>query len=97
MKVAVVNRSNFIVGSLAFPDNPYNGHTLAAQLRHQVEQFTGKKPGELFVDCDHCMSDSQVFVAGQKRGVNARLKCLCKRKQAIESVTEHIERRIAGA
>ena len=48
------------------------------------------------MDNGHCESDSQVFVTGQK-GVNARLKCLCKRKQAIESVTEHIERRIAGA
>lgn len=93
----MVNRSNLVVGSLAFPDNPYNGHMLAAQLRHQVELLTGKKPEELIVDRGHCESDSQVFVAGQKRGVNARLKCLCKRKQAIESVTEHIERRIAGA
>ncbi len=40
--VAVTNRSNFVLGGLVFPGNPYNGHTLSTQLG-QVERITGTK------------------------------------------------------
>ena len=86
--VAVTNRNNFVVGDLAFPGNPCNGHTLSAQLG-QVVWITGTKPGEVFVDRGyrgHGVTDSQVFISGQKRGVNARLKRLLKRRQAIEHI-----------
>lgn len=91
--VAVTNRSNFVLSSLAFPGNPYDGHTLLIQLG-QVERITGIKPEEVFVDRGyrgHGVTDSQVFISGQKRGMNPRLKRLLKRRQAIEPVIGHIK------
>ena len=89
----MTNRSNFVLSGLAFPGNPYDGHTLSAQLG-QVERITGTKPEQVFVDRDyrgHGVTDSQIFISGQKRGVNAQLKRLLKRRQAIEPVTGHIK------
>ena len=89
----MTNLSNFVVGGMAFPGNPYDGHTLAAQLG-QVERITGYKPQEVFVDRGyrgHGVCDSQVFISGQKRGMNARLKRLLKRRQAVEPVIGHMK------
>ena len=96
--IAVTNRSNFVLSGLAFSGNPYDGHTLSTQLG-QVERITETKPEEVFVDrgCGHGVTDSQVFISGQKRGVNTQLKSLLKRRQAIEPVIGHQERRTAGA
>ena len=71
----MTNRSNFVMGSLAYPGNPYNGHTLITRLS-QVERITGKKPENVFEERDyrgHSVSDSQDFISGQKCGVNAKL------------------------
>ena len=46
------------------------------------------------MDCGyrgHGVTDSQIFISGQKRGVNAQLKRLLKRRQAIEPVIGHIK------
>ena len=89
----MTNLSNFVVGSLAFPGNPYDGYTLAAQLS-LVERGTGYKPQEVFVDRGyrgHGVCDSQVFISGQKRGVNTRLKRLLKRRQAVEPIIGHMK------
>ena len=91
--IAVTNRSNFVLGGRAFPGNPYDGHTLSAQL-DQVERITGTKPEQVFVDRGyrgHGVTDSQIFISGQKRGVNAQLKRLLKRRQAIEPVIGHLK------
>ncbi len=76
--IAVTNRSNFVLGGLVFPGNPYDGHTLSTQLG-QIELTTGTKPQEVFVDRGnrgHGVTNTQVFISSQKRGVNARLKRL---------------------
>ena len=39
----------------------------------------------------HGVTDTQFFISGQKRGVNARLKRLLKRRKAIEPVIGHIK------
>ena len=49
VSLAVTQRDNFIVGALALPGNPFDGHTLPAAL-HQVERLTGTKPERCFVD-----------------------------------------------
>ena len=79
-----------MLGGLAFPGNPYDGHTLSVQL----DQVTGTKPKEVFVDCGYRsqgVNDSQVFISGQKRGVNSRLKHLLKRRQAVEPIIGHMK------
>ena len=75
--VAVTNRSSFVESGLAFQSNPYYGHSIAIQLI-QVERVTGKKPEEVFVEGgyrDHGMAELRDFISGQKRSVNARLRC----------------------
>lgn len=75
MSLAVTQRDNFIVGALALPGNPFDGHTLPAAL-HQVERLTGIK-------------DVGVYIAGQKRGVTRALHRALKRRNAIEPIIGH--------
>ena len=94
VSIAVTNRGNFIVGGMALPGNPYDGHTLGSALQ-QVYRLTGKKVREVFADKGyrgHGVEDSQVYISGQKRGVNtARLKKCLKRRQAVEPVIGHLK------
>ena len=46
---ATTNKSNFVVGGLAVPGNPYDGHTLKTALA-QVRRLTGTSIDEAFVD-----------------------------------------------
>ena len=50
--VAISHKKGFIVGARTFPWNPYDGHTLSAQLE-QTRTFLqemGAEPKEVFVD-----------------------------------------------
>lgn len=47
--LVVTRHSRIIVGAMAFEGNPYDGHTLDAQLE-QVERLTGKLPRVAIVD-----------------------------------------------
>lgn len=49
VSVAVSNRDNFVVGMLAEPGNPYDGHTLGRAIG-QVERITGRAIERSFVD-----------------------------------------------
>ena len=49
VSVAVSNRDNFVVGMLAEPGNPYDGHTLTRAIG-QVERITGRAIERSFVD-----------------------------------------------
>ena len=51
-----------------------------------MEQITGTKPEEVIVDRGyrgHEVTDSQVFISGQKRGMNAMLSCTGHNIQVI--------------
>src|SRR5450759_1772871 len=72
VSLAVTQRDHFIVGALALPGNPFDGHTLPAALR-QVERLTGTQPERCFVDRGyrgHGIEDISVHIAGQKRGTH---------------------------
>ena len=48
----------------------------------------------MFMDCGchgHGVSGSQVFISGQTRGMNARLKHLLKRRRALEPIIGHMK------
>lgn len=94
-KVSVVTTSKrgWVVGIKAWPGNPYDGHTLKA-AHAQVEQLTGVKPTELFVDrgyrgAQHHPADTQVYLSGRK--LSGRLKRLLRRRSAIEPVIGHLK------
>ena len=92
--IATTNKSNFVVGGMAVPGNPYDGHTLKTALA-QVRRLTGTRIDEAFVDKGyrgHGETASTVYISGQKRGINTRrLKRSLKRRQAIEPVIGHLK------
>jgi len=92
--IATTNKSNFVVGGLALPGNPYDGHTLKKALL-QVRRMTGSVIEEVFVDRGyrgHGVEDSAVYISGQRRGIKTRrLRQSQKRRQAIEPVIGHLK------
>lgn len=92
--IATTNKSNFVVGGMALPGNPYDGHTLVDAL-DQVRRVTGSVIDEAFVDRGyrgHSESKTDVYISGQRRGIKTRrLKNSLKRRQAIEPVIGHIK------
>ena len=91
VSLAVTQRDNFIVGALALPGNPFDGHTLRSALT-QVERLTGTKPQRCFVDRGyrgHGIEDIAVHIAGQKRSLTRALRRALKRRNAIEPIIGH--------
>ena len=92
-RIAVTNRSSFVVGGLALPDNPYDGHTLKRAL-DQVRSLCGQRIEEVYVDRGyrgHQETDSAVYISVQRRGVTDRIRRCMKRRQAIEPVIGHLK------
>src|SRR3712207_2643010 len=61
----------FVLGARALPGNPYDGHTLAAQIA-QAERLTGVGIERAYVDRGYRGHDAdrdRVVLPGQKRGV----------------------------
>lgn len=93
VSVAVSNRDNFVVGMLAEPGNPYDGHTLGRAIG-QVERITGRALERTFVDRGyrgHGLKRPQVLISGSKRGLTAQMKKELKRRSAIEPVIGHMK------
>ncbi len=91
--IAVTNRSNFVIGGLALPGNPYDGHTLKDAL-DQVRKLCGQQIEEVYVDRGyrgHDETESVVYISGQRRGVTDRIRRRLKRRQAIEPIIGHMK------
>lgn len=91
VSLAATQRDNFIVGALALPGNPFDGHTLQSALT-QVEALTGAKPQRCFVDRGyrgHGIEDIAIHIAGQRRGLTRALRRALKRRNAIEPIIGH--------
>ncbi len=85
------NKSNFIVGAKAFHQRPYDGKTLLAALT-QVTKLTGIIPKEAHVDQGykgHNVTETNVIISRQKRGVTNAMKKRQKRRNAIEPIIGH--------
>lgn len=88
------HKSNFIVGMMTCPGNPYDGHTLSAAL-NQVEQMIGRRPSTCYVDRGyrgHDEKKSRVIISRQKRFMKTRaMRQAMKRRNAIEPVIGHLK------
>ncbi|HEX3523241.1 MAG TPA: IS5 family transposase [Stellaceae bacterium] len=94
VSIAAANRSGFVLGTLALPGNPYDGHTLDAAAR-QVERLTGTPIERLYVDRgyrghNHPHPD-RVFISGQRRGITPTICKELRRRSAIEPVIGHMK------
>lgn len=92
VEVVTTSKAGWVVGIDAVVGNPYDGATLKPALK-QVEQMTGLKPKEVFVDkgfrgSEHHPEGVEVYISGRKK-LSRRLGKLLKRRAAIEPVIGH--------
>jgi IS5 family transposase len=81
----------FVVGMRALPGNPYDGHTLAAQMA-QTERITGVAIERAYVDRGyrgHDADRARVFITRQKRGLTPTIRRELRRRSGIEPVIGH--------
>jgi len=97
----------FVLGVRALPGNPYDGHTLAAQIA-QAERLTGERVERAYVDQGyrgHDADKERVFITRQRRdGLTPTIRRELRRRSAVEPVIGHLKsdgllerNRLAGA
>jgi len=91
--VATTNREGLVLGMLALPGNPYDGHTLSAALA-QVERMTRIAVARGYVDRGyrgHGLDHRRIFISGQRRGITPTIRRELRRRSAIEPVIGHMK------
>ncbi|EHP40348.1 transposase [Cupriavidus basilensis OR16] len=95
VSVAVTARQGLIVGARSFPGNPYDGHTLHAQLEQTtilLQELPGApKPHTAIVDLGHHGVDAEVAPVkvihrGKHKGLDQRQRKQLKRRHAVEPI-----------
>jgi IS5 family transposase len=95
VSVAVSSRGGWFVGVKSFTGNPYDGHTLAAQMK-QVESLIANQVSEAYVDMGYRGHDYDgavtVHVDKRRRGrtSEARWRWM-KRRAAVEPSIGHLK------
>lgn len=98
VSLAVTHKQGLIVGARSFPDNPFDGHTLAAQMEQTTTllQDLGVKPLTAVVDLgyrgvDKEVAPVQVIHRGKNKALTATQWGWLKRRQAIEPTIGHLK------
>ena len=94
--LAVTHKSGLMVGARSLPGNPYDGHTLAAQLEqtNTLLEDIGVKPHTAIVDLGYRAASPdvapvQVIHRGRHKTLTAVQRRWLKRRQAIEPAIGH--------
>ena len=95
VSVAVSSHGGWFVGSKSFMGNPYDGHTLAAQMK-QVEKLLGKQVKEVHVDMGYRGHDytgeTVIHVDKRRRGrTSPSLWRRMKHRAAVEPSIGHLK------
>jgi len=95
VSVAVSSRGGWFVGAKSFTGNPYDGHTLAAQMK-QVDNLIGNQVSEVYVDMGYRGHDYDgavaVHVDKRRRGRTSRAQWRwMKRRAAVEPSIGHLK------
>jgi IS5 family transposase len=94
VSVAITNREGLVVGMQSHAGNPYDGQTLAPALA-QVERLTGTPPERCYVDRGYrghkIEGQTEVFVAGRRRGMSATIRRELRRRSALEAMIGHMK------
>lgn len=93
--VATTSRGGWLLGALSQADNPYDGHTLKAQLT-QVQRCVGAKVQEVHVDMGYrghgYHGPETVHVDKRRRGTTKKsLWRWMKRRAAVEPTIGHLK------
>ncbi|TSE18502.1 Transposase DDE domain protein [Tepidimonas alkaliphilus] len=96
--IASTLKHGLIVGARAFHGNPYDGHTLQAQLEQAtiLMQDTGVKPSTAYADLGYCgvqadVPDVRLVHRGKIKRLTRQERKLLKRRQAIEPLIGHLK------
>ncbi|MCX7663810.1 MAG: IS5 family transposase, partial [Tepidimonas fonticaldi] len=96
--IASTLKHSLIVGARAFHGNPYDGHTLPAQLEQAtiLMQDTGVKPSAAYVDLGYRgveadVPDVRLVHRGKIKRLAQQERKLLKRRQAIEPIIGHLK------
>jgi IS5 family transposase len=95
VSVAITSRGGWLVGAKSFTTNPYDGHTLAAQMK-QVKSMIGDRVSQVHVDMGYRGHDYEgnaaVHVDKRRRGRTPRpLWRWIKRRAAVEPSIGHLK------
>ena len=98
VSLAVTHKQGLIVGAKRFVGNPYDGHTLAAQINQSntLIKSTGSEVKQAFVDLGYRGVDAdnpgvEVVHRGRIKSMSERQKRQLKRRQAIEPAIGHVK------
>ncbi len=96
VSLAVTHQHGLMVGARSFPGNPYDGHTLAAQIEqtNTLLQDIAVKPTTAIVDLgyrgvDKDLAPVEVIHRGKFKSLTPKQKTWLKRRQAIEPLIGH--------
>ena len=96
VSLAVTHQHGLMVGARSFPGNPYDGHTLAAQIEqtNNLLQDIGVLPTTAIVDLgyrgvDKDLAPVEVIHRGKYKSLTPKQKTWLKRRQAIEPLIGH--------
>lgn len=95
ISVATTNRGNWVLSATLCPDNPYDGHTLAATLV-SVEENTSVVVTDAYVDKGYrghdYRGDATIHIAGSSHRGLSRTKCKRRRRRsAVEPIIGHMK------
>lgn len=100
VSLAITHKQGLIVGARSFPGNPYDGHTLHAQLEQTailLEALPGSpRPRTAVVDLGFRGVDAEVAPVelihrGRYKSLTAVQRRWLKRRQAVEPVIGHVK------
>jgi IS5 family transposase len=85
VSLVLTHKQGLALSSMALPDNEFDGHTLEKSLR-KAEELSRVKILEGFVDKGykgHGVTDTKIYMSGQKRGVTQAIKKRLKRRSVL--------------
>ena len=98
VSLAVTHKQGLMVGAKRFVGNPYDGHTLAAQISqcNELIKTAGGEVKQAFVDLGYRGVDAdnpgvEVVHRGRIKSMSERQKRQLKRRQAIEPAIGHVK------
>ena len=98
VSLAVTHKQGLMVGAKRFVGNPYDGHTLAAQISqcNELIQAAGSEVKQAFVDLGYRGVDAdnpgiEVVHRGRIQSMSEPQKRQLKRRQAIEPAIGHVK------
>lgn len=91
--LATTAHGGFVLGAMALPGNPFDGHTLEGQLE-QVQRLTGTMPKRCHVDKGYKghgvdPESCRVLISGSRKDITRTLKKEMKRRSSIEPEIGH--------